>query len=154
MLVNRAQTCCLWPPRNPEGEWSGSSFPSVTIFSFPSTTQEKKKTRPGNNYDQQKEQRWGFPVRQRLPMPASIWQVPVLWRQTWAGMGGVTFSKCHMSSEFYVTLQTICQGHKKSLHPRIMLYRAKIIIKIILFKAKWKFGGIYERCEHWCIACF
>lgn len=110
----------------------------------------KKKTRPGNNYDQQKEQCWGFPVRQRLPMPASIWQVPVLWRQTWAGLGGVTFSKCHMSSEFYVTLQTICQGHKKSLHPRIMLYRAKIIIKIILFKAKWKFGGIYERREHWC----
>ncbi len=33
---------------------------------------------------------------------------------------------------------------KKSLHPRIMLYRVKIIINIILFKAKWRIEGIYE----------
>lgn len=34
------------PPGTPEGEWSGSSFPSVTIFSLTSTTQEEEK-RPG-----------------------------------------------------------------------------------------------------------
>lgn len=87
-------------------------------------------------------------ARHRLPMPVSIWQVPALWRQTWSKMGGVTFSKCHMSSEFYVTLQIICQEHKKSLRPRIMLYRPKIIIKIILFKAKLRFREIYDWLEH------
>lgn len=132
---------------DPPGTPRGSDLVPLSLqwqFSPSLLPHKKKRTRPGNNYGQQKEQRSGFPVRQRLPTPASIWQVPVLWRQTWARMSGVTFSKCHMSSEFYVTLQTICQGHKKSLHPRIMLYRVKIIINIILFRAKWRIEGIYE----------
>lgn len=132
---------------DPPGTPRGSDLVPLSLqwqFSPSLLPHTQKRTRPGNNYGQQKEQRSGFPVRQRLPTPASIWQVPVLWRQTWARMGGVTFSKCHMSSEFYVTLQTICQGHKKSLHPRIMLYRVKIIINIILFRAKWRIEGIYE----------
>lgn len=149
-VIPRSQTglrhAVCAPPGTPRGsdpvplslQWQFS--PSL----LPHKKKKKRRTRAGNNYGQQKEQRSGFPVRQRLPMPVSIWQVPVLWRQTWARMGGVTFSKCHMSSEFYVTLQTICQGHKKSLHPRIMLYRVKIIINIILFKAKWRFERIYE----------
>lgn len=55
---------------------------------------------------------------------------------------------CHQS--FMSPSKQYVRGIKKSLHPRIMLYRVKIIINTILFKANWRFEGIYERCEHLC----